>query len=85
MLPSEAQLDPDFSGLRARLDTYLKQRQEAGAPTCADAPLFWSPRRGPYSLIGVQSGISLRSVPCARNLQVVTPGRAYMSSAALVL
>ena len=67
----KARLVPITTSLCVRLDTYLEQRRKAGAPTHADAPLFWSPRRGPYSLIGVQSGISrlLRAV-CGKR-----PGR----------
>lgn len=67
----KARLVPITTSLRVRLDMYLEQRQQAGAPTHADAPLFWSPRRGPYSLIGVQSGISdLLRVVCGKR-----PGR----------
>jgi integrase/recombinase XerD len=60
----KARLVPITRTLGDRLDMYLERRQQAGAPTHADAPLFWSPRGGPYSLIGVQSGISdlLRAV-----------------------
>jgi integrase/recombinase XerD len=67
----KARLVPITTSLCVRLNTYLEQRRTAGAPTHADAPLFWSPRRGPYSLIGVQSGISrlLRAV-CGKR-----PGR----------
>lgn len=54
----KARLLPITTSLLTRLDTYLEQRQRAGAPLGAEAPLFWSPRRGPYSLVGVQHGIS---------------------------
>jgi len=54
----KARLLPITVRMLARLDTYLEQRRRAGAPACSEAPLFWSPRRGPYSLVGVQHGIS---------------------------
>ncbi len=54
----KARLVPMTASLLARLDTYLQQRQRAGAPTHADAPLLWNPRRGAYSRVGVQHGIS---------------------------
>jgi integrase len=54
----KARLLPITVRTLARLDTYLEHRRRAGAPTCADAPLFWSPRRRPYSLVGVQRGLS---------------------------
>jgi integrase/recombinase XerD len=67
----KARLVPITNSLRVRLDMYLEQRQQAGTPTHAEAPLFWSPRRGPYGLIGVQSGISdLLRVVCGKR-----PGR----------
>jgi integrase/recombinase XerD len=54
----KARLLPIRASLLAHLDAYLEQRCRAGSPTGPDAPLFWSRRRGPYRLIGVQSGIS---------------------------
>jgi integrase/recombinase XerD len=54
----KARLLPITASLLARLETYLEQRCRAGAPTDPDAALFWSLSRGPYRLIGVQSGIS---------------------------
>jgi integrase/recombinase XerD len=54
----KARLVPMSASLLTRLDTYLERRQRAGAPTATDAPLLWSPRRGSYSRVGVQHGIS---------------------------
>lgn len=54
----KARLLPITVRMLARLDAYLEQRRRAGAPARSEAPLFWSPRRGPYSLVGVQHGIS---------------------------
>ncbi len=54
----KARLVPISASLLTRLDAFLEHRQRAGAPTHPDAPLFWSPRRRPYSLVGVQHGIS---------------------------
>ncbi len=57
--------------LRVRLETYLALRRRAGASTRPDAALFWSPRGGPYSHIGVQHGLSqLIRVVCEK-----PPGR----------
>jgi integrase/recombinase XerD len=54
----KARVLPITTSLLTHLDTYLEQRRQAGASLGAEAPLFWSPRRGPYSLVGVQHGIS---------------------------
>jgi integrase/recombinase XerD len=54
----KARLVPITASCLACLDTYLEHRQRAGAPTDVDAALFWSPRHGPYSRVGVQHGIS---------------------------
>jgi len=54
----KSRLVPMAASLRTRLDTYLAQRRRAGAPTRRDAALFWSPRGGHYSHIGVQHGLS---------------------------
>lgn len=60
----KSRLVPISAGLRARLDQYVEHRQRGGAPTTPDAALFWSPRGGHYSLVGVQHGLSqlLRTV-----------------------
>jgi integrase len=57
-------LIPLTASLLAHLDHYLQHRRRAGARTAPDAALFWSPRGGPYSLIGVQKGLTqlLRAV-----------------------
>jgi integrase len=67
----KSRLVPISPSLRARLDQYLEHRERAGAPAAHDAALFWSPRGGHYSLVGVQHGLSrlLRTV-CGRR-----PGR----------
>src|SRR5439155_16201331 len=45
--------------------------RRAGAPTHPTAPLFWSPHQRPYSLVGLQAGISrLLSTVCGKR-----PGR----------
>jgi integrase len=54
----KSRLVPITASLLARLDLYFEQRRRAEAPTHPEAPLFWSPRGGHYSLVGVQHGIS---------------------------
>ena len=67
----KSRLVPISASCLSRFDRYLDQRRRAAAPTCPDAALFWSPRGGHYSLIGIQRGISdlLRAV-CGKR-----PGR----------
>jgi len=67
----KARLVPITASLLAHLETYLAQRRRAGAPTHPTAPLFWSPHQRPYSLVGLQAGISrLLSTVCGKR-----PGR----------
>lgn len=54
----KARLVPIRASLLARLDAFLQYREQAGAPTHNQAPLFWNPRGRPYSCVGVQEGIS---------------------------
>lgn len=54
----KSRLVPMAPSLRVRLETYFALRRRAGASTRPDAALFWSPRGGPYSHIGVQHGLS---------------------------
>lgn len=54
----KSRLVPVSASLLAHLDQYLEQRRRTGAPVTPGAPLFWSPRGGPYSLIGIQKGLT---------------------------
>jgi site-specific recombinase XerD len=67
----KSRLVPITASLLTRLDQYVEQRRRAGAQRHPEAALFWSPRGGHYSLIGVQRGISrLLRVVCEKR-----PGR----------
>jgi len=67
----KSRLVPIAASLRTCLDTYLERRRRAGAPKRVEAALFWSPRGGHYSHIGVQRGLSnLLRVVCGKR-----PGR----------
>jgi site-specific recombinase XerD len=67
----KSRLIPITASLLMRLDQYLEQRHQAGAPTGPDAALFWSPRGGHYSLVGIQHGLSrLLRTTCGKR-----PGR----------
>jgi integrase/recombinase XerD len=54
----KSRLVPVSASLLAHLDQYLEERRRTGAPVTPDAPLFWSPRGGPYSVIGIQKGLT---------------------------
>jgi len=54
----KSRLVPITTSVMARLELYLERRRQVNANTDPEAPLFWNLRRGPYSLIGVQQGIS---------------------------
>jgi integrase len=54
----KSRLVPISASLLAHLDHYLDERRRAGASGTSDAPLFWSPRGGPYSMIGIQKGLT---------------------------
>lgn len=67
----KSRLVPITASLLAQLDTYLEHRRHTGARTDPEAALFWSPRGGHYSHIGVQRGLSdLLRVVCGKR-----PGR----------
>lgn len=57
-------LVPISASLLTHLDHYLQHRRRAGAQQAPNAALLWSPRGGPYSLIGIQKGLTqlLRAV-----------------------
>jgi integrase/recombinase XerD len=55
----KGRLLPISAGLLVRLDQYREHRRRVGASVAPDASLFWSPRGGPYSLIGAQNGLKL--------------------------
>jgi integrase len=54
----KSRLVPVSASLLAHLDQYLEERRRTGASVTPDAPLFWSPRGGPYSMIGIQKGLT---------------------------
>lgn len=54
----KSRLVPITASLVARLEAYLERRSLARAPVDPEAALFWSPRGGHYSLVGIQCGIS---------------------------
>jgi integrase/recombinase XerD len=60
----KSRLVPVSARLLAHLDQYLGKRRRTGAPVTPDAPLFWSPRGGAYSVIGIEKGLTqlLRAV-----------------------
>jgi integrase/recombinase XerD len=68
----KARLVPISASLLRHLGEYLLRRHRTGAPMTPDAPVFCSPRGGPYSLIGLQKGLTrILRAACGK-----PPGRA---------